>query len=161
MVYLFFHPGDEAARLRQVFQRTVVQRLDQRLHRCERRAQLVGDVADEVPADSLQPPDLGQVLQHHQEGGRRAGERQRSGDHAQEAPRPALLDDARLLLGSRPGLREAARHFVIARDLGETVVERLGGAHVQDVFRGPVDLYDRIVLVDDQQAVGHVGEDVR
>ncbi len=61
----------------------VAQSFDQGMQRSQRRTQFVRHIAHEVLAHSLQPPQLRQVLQQHQDS-RAGASRQGRDDHADE-----------------------------------------------------------------------------
>jgi len=102
------------------------QGLDIAADRGDRRPQLVRDVGDEVPADSLQPPQLGDVVDHRQRPDflRPAGMKADDADLQQLFPFPVTKDD--LVLHRFAGGQYPA-DLVLQLDVADHGLQKLSG----------------------------------
>ncbi len=117
-VHLALHAVEETPRCRRVIQRTIAQRVDQRLEPGQGRPQLVRDVADEIAPHRLQPADARQILQDGQIAlhPRLA---KRLDDRLQKEPLQAPLHHAALLLLLLAAALPQLDQLVVAHGLHE------------------------------------------
>ena len=138
--------------------RPIEQRLDVAAHGGERRAQLVRDVGDEVAADAIGAAQIGDVVHdEHGAGGAGRGDRRAARDDDELG----LVRQRQLeALGRRPAERRAELRgdVGLAHDLD--VVPAFGVAlQLQHRARRAVDELHPAVIVDDEHAFDHAGED--
>ena len=156
-VHLRLDPVQEALGRGWIRQGAVPQGLHQGPERGQGRAQLVGDVADEVLADALQLPPLAQIPQDHQvalaeavpEGGHR---------HPQ-GPAIVHLQELALELVLLLALLQQLHHAVIPHHLGEGSADRHRPGQPEQAGEGRVGPLHPPRLVQDQDAVLQVVQD--
>ena len=134
------------------------QRFDVAANRRERRAQLVRHVGDEVAADLVGAPKLGDVVQHEDGAVRAAaGGRRRAGhDRARRIARRRQLQR----VGRPPG--ERRRHQFGDRRMADrldVVASERQLVELQHPLRGLVDELQPSLRIDDDDAFDHAGED--
>ncbi len=138
--------------------RVVEQRFDVPAHGGERRAQLVGDVGDEVAPDLIGSVQVGDVVQHQDGAARnRRCDRRRAGDEE----RVGLAGQRQLEAIAR---RPAQRRGNLRGDVGvthdlEVVPSFRRILQLEHPAAGGVDELQPPVIVDDQDPLDHTAED--
>ena len=152
----------KAPRVVAILERAAQQRLQVAVDGGERGAQLVGDVGHELRAYLLEPPELGDVVQHHDDAGIIGGQPQRHRiglDGALEGPGHAQLASDDGALAAQPAPADQLVQADVADDLEQRRALGPRGLEAEHRPGALVHQYDVAAAIDGQHALDHAVED--